>query len=721
MTAPRIEKPADGSRIVVDDNGTILVGQPPDIVKGLLRKGVTHFDTLVLPDLREQDGCLLNNLEFPLYAFLFIARGLAQGRRLNLVGDAVAISQALRLLRITLLGPTRRELDTWDTEEGLKQEWLATSQELALKDAHGEVIPVEDFFNLIPFEHNYANVDGMHIERSANNCFSFTNADGKVVADLREDSYITPPYPVIADYVAGGLNKFSIEVLGGASGFSTTEPCTGLVMCFNGGYILIDSVPFLNQHLKARGISKNQVSAIFLTHLHDDHCSMFPLLEMPHRVEIITTREIYHMAIDKLACGLGWKPEVIEQHFVHCEVRPGESINYYGLGIEVHNTVHSIPTIGATFSVTHRGKVRDVCLVGDNQSMTKIRQMAEAGAVRQATVDKLAYLYQHRFHLLIADGGEGDIHGDPNDALNSASDRVVFVHVDEVPDLLKTTFSVVSSGKRYTLFGADSSIDTARIHHHLTEWLGQPLPNHWLNNLLIEQETYRYNTDDVIIVQGSSTSDSVYLLLTGYCDVVRIEGGQRKTVAQLQAGDVIGEMATLTGTGVRNASVIATTPVTVCVFDEASFRNFICNSGLQRELELRWKLRPMIKQLPQFTDLASTVIDKIVRHCEQVILEPGDSAGFDDEYIYLFIDGEASDAQGRALQGGDELGWQPFNEPRSIVDIELQSDCHFIRLHHSDFEALIAAIPQFNYQTRKRYANCSARSLSWMLGQVSST
>ena len=43
-----------------------LSGQPPEVLKGLLREGISSFDTLVLPDIREKNGSLLNNLEFPI-------------------------------------------------------------------------------------------------------------------------------------------------------------------------------------------------------------------------------------------------------------------------------------------------------------------------------------------------------------------------------------------------------------------------------------------------------------------------------------------------------------------------------------------------------------------------------------------------------------------------------------------------------------------------------
>ena len=429
MDHPQILIPAPGSRIVVDENEVILFGQPPEVLKGLLREGIRRFDTLVLTDVREKDGSLLNNLEFPFYFFLFFANGFKENRQINLVGDAETISQALRLLRFTLFGPTREELENWQTEPGLRDEWLAISQFLALKDKNGDVIPIEGFFKIIPFENNRAVAGGLTIERNGFDIYRVSNQTGEIDVNLNDDQIIDPPYNVAIDHISGGLAKFGLEVLGGASGFSTDEPCTGLAMCHNGDYILIDSIPFLDRHLQARGIAQNQIRSVFLTHLHDDHCSMFPLMSMPHRVEIITTREIYNMAIEKLSCGLGWSKSIIEEHFTFFEVRAGERINYYGLNIEFHATVHSIPTIGATFSTIHHGQCRDLCIVGDNQNMKAVHEMHKAGIVRDSTLANLNRLYTQKFHILIADGGAGEIHGDPFDALESKSERVVFVHV----------------------------------------------------------------------------------------------------------------------------------------------------------------------------------------------------------------------------------------------------------------------------------------------------
>ena len=80
MSKPVVETPAQGSRIVSGGNDVILFGQPPEVLKGLLVSGVTGFETLVLTDVREKDGSLTNNLEFPIYFFLFVMNGLSQGK-----------------------------------------------------------------------------------------------------------------------------------------------------------------------------------------------------------------------------------------------------------------------------------------------------------------------------------------------------------------------------------------------------------------------------------------------------------------------------------------------------------------------------------------------------------------------------------------------------------------------------------------------------------------
>ncbi len=131
-------------------------------------------------------------------------------------------------------------MNDWQTDKALANEWLAASEELAIKGEYGEIIPVQDFFNILPFKDGWVKVGDQAITHVDTDVFDIASGGRSVRIDLNEDSEIQPPYKVEPDYVPGGLVKMGIEVLGGASGFTPTEPCTGLAFCYNREYLLID-------------------------------------------------------------------------------------------------------------------------------------------------------------------------------------------------------------------------------------------------------------------------------------------------------------------------------------------------------------------------------------------------------------------------------------------------------------------------------------------------
>jgi CRP-like cAMP-binding protein len=222
-------------------------------------------------------------------------------------------------------------------------------------------------------------------------------------------------------------------------------------------------------------------------------------------------------------------------------------------------------------------------------------------------------------------------------------------------------------------------------------------------------------------VQEASTHGAVYLILTGYCDVVRVDENGREIVALLQAGDIIGEMAILTGTGVRNASVVAKTPVTVCVFAEETFRNFIRYSGLQTVLEDRWLLRPVVKLLPQFADLSSTVTEKISRIAKWQVVESGKTRWLDDAHLNIFVEGFGSivneDGSQEKIVAGEELGFRPYAASRA-VEMMATTDCGLITIEANAYQDMLKQTPQLNYQTRKRLTLEDDDSVDWLLGEV---
>jgi len=246
MESLKVLKPADGSRVIQCGDESVLIGLPPEVLKGLLLHDIPTFNTMVLTDSKEKDGSLLNNLEFPLYFFLFMSNGLAEGKRINLVGCHEDISRVFRLLRLTLLGPTASELSGWGTPQKTQREWLDAAHYLALKDEKGQVREVESFFNVIPFESDKATAGSFLISHTGTDTYTVSLNGESVEIDINEDEHINPPYQMQSDFIPRDLVKLGLEILGSASGFTANEPCTGLALCYNGSYILIDSLPYLD-------------------------------------------------------------------------------------------------------------------------------------------------------------------------------------------------------------------------------------------------------------------------------------------------------------------------------------------------------------------------------------------------------------------------------------------------------------------------------------------
>ena len=62
------------------------------------------------------------------------------------------------------------------------------------------------------------------------------------------------------------------------------------------------------------------------------------------------------------------------------------------------------------------------CNSTDPDNLKKLRK---TGVINAERYNDIADLYRMRSHLLIADGGEGSLHGDPADALQSEAERIV--------------------------------------------------------------------------------------------------------------------------------------------------------------------------------------------------------------------------------------------------------------------------------------------------------
>ena len=609
----RVRKLFPGCGYVSNGGHALLAGCPPELVKVLLREKLPPPQHLLLPDLPVSRGESQVAVEFPLYHHLFWSGAKPGTKPLQLVGNARRVQAAADLLRLSLFGPDEEQMVRWGHPEN---EAAALAREIRwfqIKDAEGRSVPFESLITQTVLGEDGVDLGWVRITRLRTNVFLFTPKEGTPAElDLTPEADQVPPYPTPFDLVPTTLVKLGVEVLGGATGFTPTQPSCGLALCFNGQYLLVDAIPYLNHHLRARGISRNQVQALFLSHIHDDHCNLISFLHYNRRIRVLTTPLIYHMMVRKLSLTLDHSEESLREYFIFVPLTPGEETNFYGLRITPHYSSHSIPTLGARFETAHDGVDYRVAFSGDTQALADLRRMQKAGVINQDRFLEIAAPYRQPAQLLIADGGEGAIHGDPADALESPAERIVFMHTDRLPDAFDAHFTMATAGKRFVLLPGETDYYLTRTIEFLLEYFPD-MPPMWISNLLANQRVMKYNSGDVIIREGVQSDGRVYMLLTGHASVVHHDGRQKAQLAQMEAGEIIGEMSIIMGQGIRNASVVALSPVIATAFSEVAFREYVSQQNLEGRLKRLWQHRELLQSLPYLRSLQQPVLREIGR------------------------------------------------------------------------------------------------------------
>jgi CRP-like cAMP-binding protein len=693
-----------GVSVLRDNDKTILFGCPPEVIKHLIIKGIPSPDVIVLPDTPYRFDVLQNCTEFPLYSFLFVEGNFFKGKKLTIVGTNLHLKANRKLLSLTLLGPTLKEYQNLGNNVWF-DELYNESRVMSIKDKDGRELSIDDFIDFIPFEKGVAKLsNGISIEHVGQDRYSVNSE----LIDINFNQPQYPPYDLRNEFVSATPIHFGATVLGGASGFIPDKPCSSVILHYNGEHMLIDCPPYLQQALNARGLSNTEIRSLFLTHIHDDHCNIFPLLRLSSKIKLLTTKEIFWMAMMKLSLQTLMPVEDISEMFDFVEVTPYKTTEFYGLSIEPHYTVHSIPTIGATFRMSDRGHSHSIVFIGDNKSFPDIQEMVDKGIVRKEKFETIQSKYTNRFDLLFADGGKGILHGDPRDALNSKADRIVFMHLEKLPPEFDATFSHAIAGKRYSIIPGNKDTFMIRTMQILNEVFPK-MSNHWGSALMNNFRIVYANSGDVIFKQNEISNGQIYIILGGSCSVMYHDGQTLSEKARKEAGDFVGEMAVLDENKVRSASIVASTPVVLCAIDEKLFHEFLVSENLTEEMRNLWKTRSEIEKFSPFSDFHDNVNDRIARIAKRLFIPEGETVvaqGSKDQDFYIIISGEFSvrhnDVKVKDLKMGDMFG-----EYASIEDsvrnstVTSKTASTVLKVSKDDMRKIVESIPIFHFSMRE--------------------
>ena len=691
-----------GVKVLQHGEFSILFGCPPDIIKVIMQKKIAFPDYVVLPDKQFFKGVVQNATEFVFYYHVFVLQGGGKHNKLTILGEQGDVANNQDLLKLCLNGPTLEDYELLDPK-GVSPYYLDNYKEahaLSPVDENGKELPIESLVNFISFTSGVLQTDKFQLKHCDQNVYEL---DGTVI-DINFSEEQLPPYDLRSNLVPLTPSKFGIDVLGGASGFIPTKPCSGLVLNYYGQYMLIDCMPYMEKSLKARGISRNQIKSLFLSHTHDDHCNMLPLVLFHERVQCLTTKEIFWMACKKLSLMTNHTWEEFYSYFDFVPLEPYTENDFYGMKITPHYTVHSIPCIGATFTMKCSNQEKSIVFVGDNKALPEIKEMVDTGTVPLKKYENLLKLYRDPYDLFIADGGRGILHGDPKDSLQSKSDRVVFMHMDKLPAMFNATFTSAVHGKRFTL--EDGNDETYLLQAmYLLDRHYHGVPEKWMNALLHNMKVLHFNAGDVIMKQGEASNCNSYIIFSGNVNVSSHDGKKSSFLAVNQAGDLVGEMAAINQVEFRSASLIAGTPVILGEIDGNTLKTFLASENKIDSISKSLDIRILLEKLFYNYGVSVTGNQIIAEAAEMLEVKAGQVVihqGETDKDFYIILSGKFSvqkDGQEIAHLGRRDMFGEfgCFDDLIRTATVTAKENGQVLKFTKEDIVTIIRDIPALHF------------------------
>jgi CRP-like cAMP-binding protein/glyoxylase-like metal-dependent hydrolase (beta-lactamase superfamily II) len=420
--------------------GDILVNCPPETLKYLLAKDLDVPEIILLPPdvpVGQQlgsSGFVHLGVNYASIEFLTYANFYLNGKQTNLI--TVTENQKQRLFQIlqeTIVGPA-------DSREYFPNPWVQRECE-----AMGYFPPL----NRVAQPDDLVAIQSLESGQILNNKVNIVlEGDEFVIIDNQEEIaristvieespmplVLAPPSPV-------QRQEITLQFIGGSDGFDPE----GITTCFLAYFgatgedtaILFDVAAYVRLRLGNLGISPNQISEIFISHVHEDHISGLPelLLMGGCRIRVITSYTIYRSLLRVLSAMLALPEEEIAVLFDFSALEPGQILQIYGKKFEAIYAIHTIPTLAV--------RVNGLCYSGDMRyDESWFDELFEKGILSKARKQELGEFAKDAL-ILVHDAGGGSVHTSPTpnvlDSLASKSKHVILTHTPKNKQLLPET------------------------------------------------------------------------------------------------------------------------------------------------------------------------------------------------------------------------------------------------------------------------------------------
>ncbi|MEK7512355.1 MAG: cyclic nucleotide-binding domain-containing protein [Patescibacteria group bacterium] len=654
-----------GCKIVFRPEGSIMLGCPSEVLKLLTKLGSSLGvpKIIILPAYFFQHGVNQAALEFILYHFLFIQGGFFKGEKFTLIGTADQISRMRAILELSLNGPTREQMESWKTPEKTIQQVLKLSYHFGLKKpGTNQLATIDSLVDFVELNNNGQLCLGNTIITSKDtNVFSFKQFgfDHETIVDINIAESQRPPIPIPAPESLPPRAVLGATALSKCStGFDQTGYTSGLIFWINGMGVSVDGVAWMKEHLRILGVNPDEIKAHIVTHIHDDHSSIFDLIVNGKIFKLIADKLQYHCLVLKASLVLNLPVDKVKRMIKLLRVVPGTPFHWHGATFDFWPVAHPIPTLG--FKVTVAGK--SMVYSGDTVWGSKLTALRDAGVIDSAFHDKVQGAALTSSELTFHDAGGGMIHPDLAELAalpEQARRHIVPTHLASIPTELADKFNAIIPGQSWVLSEQQywSTTDFLQISHAP---ILSSISDEWMNVVISQGKIKAYPANYTLLKEGES-GKNFYLIIGGSLEVMI--GGEE--IAQLSTGDFFGEISIMYGIPCT-ATIRTKSPVKVLELPRDLFTEMVNSTELAKTLEKIHQIRPILLRFTIIEKLPPHVVNELVAAAHVVEFNAGET---------IINQGEPADRFYGIISGKANVFWHEPDKPKKHVAMLYKEQC----------------------------------------------